>query len=197
MVRWRLKKLLPVAPSSLRLATVAQPPVGDDRRLLVLVGVERALATLEEAFESVGVSPGVITPRIFSVIDAASAPSPLLVIQHERGFLSILLLVGDQPRMVRTKPLAGNDWVVVERELGLTLGFIRTFLGIEDGLTVAVSVEDAGLGEHVKRWIASDELLTGAEAPPPSMALDGTAIRDRVGAHRLDPVVNVISGGVR
>jgi len=197
MVRWRLKKLLPVAPSSLRLATVAQPPDGDNRRLLVLVGVERALAALEDAFESVGVSPGVITPRIFSVTDGADTPSPLLVVQHEEGFLSVLLLVEDQPRMVRTKPLAGNDWAVVERELGLTLGFIRTSLAIEGGMTVAASMEDAGLGEHLKRWIASEDALTEAEAAPPSLALDGTAIRDRVGGHRLDPVVNVISGGVR
>ena len=44
MVLWRLKKLLPVAPSSLRLATVTQPPSEGARRLLVLVGVERAIA---------------------------------------------------------------------------------------------------------------------------------------------------------
>ncbi len=57
MVLWRLKKLLPVAPTSLRLATVTQPPSEGHRRLLVLVGVERAMASLESVFESVGVFP--------------------------------------------------------------------------------------------------------------------------------------------
>lgn len=197
LVMWRLKKLLPVAPSSLRLATVAQPPDGSDRRLLVLVGVEHALASLESVFASVDVSPGVITPRVFAVTGGVDAPSPLLSIQHEDGFLSVLLLIDDQPRLVRTKPMAGNDWAVVERELGLTVSFIRSNLGIEGVMTVAMSVEDAGIGERLKHWIASRESLTEVAAAAPSLAFDGTAIRDRAGAHRLDPVVNVISGGVR
>lgn len=197
VVMWRLKKLLPVPPSSLRLAIIAQPPTAGNRRLLILVGVERAVAALEAAFESVKVSPGLITPRLFAVTDGAHMPSPMLAIQQESGFLSIMLLLDDSPQLVRTKPLAGNDWAVVKRELGLTMAFIESRLGVKDGMTVGLSVEDDHIHDRLKSWIAGEASLTAAGAPPPSLAFDGTAIRDRVGAHRLDPVVNAVSGGVR
>jgi len=197
MVMWRLKKLLPVAPSSLRLATVAQPPTEGTRRLLILVGVERAMAALEAAFDSVKVSPGLITPRLFAVSGGVDDASPVLTIQQESGFLSIMLLLDGSPHLVRTKPLAGNDWAVVRRELVLTLAFIESHLGIKDEMTVELSVEDVDLGDQFKSWVAEEKKLKAANALAPSLAFDGTAIRDRVGAHRLDPVVNVVSGGVR
>jgi len=197
MVMWRLKKLLPVPPSSLRLATVTQPPTDGNRRLLILVGVERAMAALEATFESVKVSPGLITPRLFAVTRGTDVPPPTLTIQQESGFLSIMLLLDDSPRLVRTKPLVGSDWAVVERELVLTMAFIESHLGVKDGMTVGLSVEDDHLGDRLKSWIGEKATLTAVSTPAPSLAFDGTAIRDRVGVHRLDPVVNVVSGGVR
>lgn len=197
MVLWRLKKLLPVAPTSLRLATVTQPSSGDSRRLLILVGVERAIAGLESVFESVGVSPGLISPRVFAVADGRGAVSSVLAVQQESGFLSIMLLVDDQPKVVRTKPLPDNDWSVVERELSLTLGFVRANLGIEGDLEVGASVENEMLADRLKGWIAASDTLSPADAASQSMAFDGTAIRDRVGSFRIDPVVNMMSGGVR
>lgn len=198
MVMWRLKKLLPVPPSSLRLATVAQPPTeGDCRRLLILVGVERAMAALEAAFESVNVSPGLITPRLFAVAGSSDLGSPMLTIQQEAGSLSIMLLLDDSPHVVRTKPLVASDWAVVERELVLTMAYIESRFGVKDGMTVGLSVEDEHLGDRLKNWVDEEASLTVASTPAPSLAFDGTAIRDRVGACRLDPVVNVVSGGVR
>jgi len=197
MVLWRLKKLLPVAPSSLRLATVSQPPTDGARRLLILVGVERAMASLESVFESVGVSPGLLAPRIFAVADGSAMASRVLAVQQESGFLSIMLVLDDSPRLVRTKPLPSNDWAVVERELNLTLAFIETKLGIEDGLTVGMSVESDPLADRLKEWVEVSDKLSPGATEPPSLVFDGTAIRDRVGSFRLDPVVNVMSGGVR
>ncbi len=197
MVMWRLKKLLPVAPSSLRLAMVSQPQTDGDRRLLILVGVERALASLESVFESVGVSPGIITPRAFAMADGSDRVSRVLTIQQENGFLSIMLLLDDAPHVVRTKPLPVNDWAVVERELSLTLDFVETSLGIDSGLNVGISVENDALADRLTDWVASSQKLSPIVAAPPSLAFDGTAIRDRVGSFRLDPVINVMQGGVR
>jgi len=197
MVQWRLKKLLPVPPASLRLATVTQPPSEGARRLLVLVGVERAMAGLESVFDSVGVSPGLISPRVFAVADGKGVASRVLAVQQESGFLSIMLLVNDQPKVVRTKPLPDDDWSVVERELGLTLGYIRMSLDIEGALDVGVSVENDMLADRLKGWIAAEDTLSLVDAASPSIAFDGTAIRDRVGSYRLDPVANLMSGGVR
>lgn len=197
VIIWRLKKLLPVAPASLRLATIVQPAGDGDRRVLVLVGVERALADLEAVFESAGVSPGLITPRIFAVTDGRNDVSSILSIQQEAGFLSIMLLVDDSPRVVRTKPLVATDWAVIERELGLTVGFIESTMEVEGPLQVGLSAEDPEIERSLKTWIADRESLAEATTASPSLAFDGTAVRDRVGAHRLDPVVNILSGGVR
>ena len=197
MVVWRLKKLLPVAPSSLRLATVPQPPTDGPRRLLVMVGIEHALADLEAVFESAGVSPGIITPRIFAMAGGTGTPGPILNIQQEEGFLSLVLLIDDSPHVVRTKLLASNDWAVIERELMMTIGFIEASLGVEGGLTVAVSVEDQELNDRLLSWIASNPTLSSVETAPPSLVFEGTAVRDRVRPFRLDPLVNVLSGEVR
>jgi hypothetical protein len=196
-VVWRLKKLLPVVPSSLRLAIVPQPPGGGRRRLLVTAGVERAIAGLESAFASVGISPGIITSRIFAVADGADAGSPVLTIQQERGFLSLLLLIDDAPRVVRTKPVPNDDWPVIERELGLTLNFIRSTLEIGDPLAVQISCDSADISDRIRDWSDRTGGLSTRVRPPGSMGFEGTAVRDRVGAHRLDPVVHVMEGGVR
>ena len=159
MVMWRLKKLLPVPPSSLRLATIPQPPSDSGRHLLVLVGVERAVASLESVFDSVGVSPGLITPRVFAVADGSGSTPRALAIQQESGFLSIMLLVDDVPHLVRTKPLPAPDWAVVERELNLTLGFIETSLGIDNGLSVGISMENDLLADGVRNWVEASANL--------------------------------------
>jgi hypothetical protein len=197
VVIWRLKKLLPVAPASLRLATVPQPATDGPRRLLVMVGVERALADLEAVFESVGVSLGIIVPRAFAVAGGTGASGPVLSIQQEDGFLSVVLLIDDVPHVVRTKLLAGNDWPVIERELMMTIGFIVDRLGFADGLSVTISAEDPVLVERLEDWSSSTPSLSRAEAVAPSLVFEGTAVRERVRPFRLDPVVNVLSGGVR
>ncbi len=93
--------------------------------------------------------------------------------------------------------LASNDWAVIERELMMTIGFIEASLGVEGGLTVAVSVEDQELNDRLLSWIASIPTLSSVETAPPSLVFEGTAVRDRVRPFRLDPLVNVLSGEVR
>jgi len=186
-----------VAPTSLRLNTVAQPRSDGRHRLLVMAGVERALASLESVYSAVGVSVGILTPRIFAVPDSRSMISPYLAVQQESGFLSIMLLLDDAPHVVRTKPLPSNDWAIVERELSLVLGFVASSLGINDGLSVGISVESDELERRLKGWVDAADALSLAADRPRSEVFHGTGIRDRAGAFRLDPVVNVISGGVR
>jgi hypothetical protein len=93
--------------------------------------------------------------------------------------------------------MAGSDWPVVERELGLTMGFIAAKLGIESGVGVVVSVENESLGGRIAEWITGTPDVSLAATAAPSLAFDGTSIRDRVRPYRLDPVVNVLAGGVQ
>ena len=199
VVRWRLKKLLPVAPTDLRLSVVPLPETGGKRPLLVMAGVERAMAAIEETFSSIGIEVGLITTRLFAIVPRnAGADRPILVIQHEEAFLSLLLLSEGVPRVLRTKPLAagGDSRGTVLRETGLTLGFIRDNLGVEGPIEVKLSCEDPDMDAQLREWLAAQEGL----APAPDGVLPPcgpTTVASRVGPARIAPAAAVVMGELR
>ena len=199
VVRWRLKKLLPVAPTDLRLSVVPLPETGGKKPLLVMAGVERAMAAIEETFSSIGIEVGLITTRLFAIVPRnAGADRPILVIQHEEAFLSLLLLSEGVPRVLRTKPLAagGDSRGTVLRETGLTLGFIRDNLGVEGPIEVKLSCEDPDMDAQLRDWLAAQEGL----APAPDGVLPPcgpTTIASRVGPARIAPAAAVVMGELR
>ncbi len=199
LVRWRLKKLLPVAPTDLRLSVVPLPETGGKRPLLVMAGVERAMAAIEATFSSIGIEVGLITTRLFAIVPRnAGANRPILVIQHEESFLSLLLLSEGVPRILRTKPLAadGDSRGTVLRETGLTLGFIRDKLGVEGPIEVKLSCEDPDLDAQLRDWLAAQEGL--APAPDGVVPPCGpTTVASRVGPVRIAPAAAVVMGELR
>jgi len=199
VVRWRLKKLLPVAPNDLRLSVVPLPETGGKRPLLVMVGVERAMAAVEATFSSIGIEVGLITTRLFAIVPRnAGADRPVLVIQHEESFLSLLLLSDGVPQVLRTKPLAagGDSQGTVLRETSLTLGFIRDKLGVEGPIGVKLSCEDPDMDAQLREWLAAQEGV----APAPdavSPPCGPTTVVSRIGAVRLAPPAAVVMGELR
>jgi hypothetical protein len=199
VVRWRLKKLLPVSPTDLRLSVVRLPGADGQRRLLVMAGIERAVAGIEACFSSVGVEVGLITTRLFALVPRfAGGARPLLVIQHEQGFLSLLLLVDGEPRLLRTKPLApgDGDGTSVLREAALTLGYIRQSIGVEGQIEVKLSCERTDMDSVVRGWFVEQEgLVPAPEAAVPPCG--PSTVVDRLGAACLAPALAVVSGELR
>jgi hypothetical protein len=199
IVRWRLKKLLPVPPAELRLSVDRLVESEGRRRLLVMTGIERAVAAIEASFAAVGVEVGLITTRLFALVPRLSWESvATLVIQHEEGFVSFLLLVGGVPRLLRTKPLArsnGDDSAVL-REAKLTLAYIRESVAVEGEIEVRLSCEKSALDAELRGWLAEQTGLVPAEIPaaPPC---GPTTVVDRLGATRLAPALAVVSGELR
>jgi len=199
VVRWRLKKLLPVPPADLRLAIVRLPESGGQKRLLVMAGIERAMAGIEACFAAIGVEVGLITTRLFALVPRfIGASPPTLVIQHEESFLSLLLLIDGVPRLLRTKPLPrpDEDGRAGLREASLTLGFIRESVGIEDQIEVKLSCDRPEMDVIIRRWLAEQTGLSPAveSAGPPC---GPTTVVDRLGAARLAPALAVVSGELR
>jgi hypothetical protein len=199
VVRWRLKKLLPVSPTDLRLSVVRLPGADGQRRLLVMAGIERAMAGVEACFSSVGVEVGLITTRLFALVPRlAGVTCPMLVVQHEEGFLSLFLLVEGEPRLLRTKPLAAGDGdgSSVLREAALTLGYIRESVGIEGQIEVKMNCDRIEMDAVVRGWLAEQEGLVPASeaAVPPS---GPSTVVDRLGAACLAPALAVVSGELR
>ena len=107
VVRWRLKKLLPVAPTELRLSVVRLPETVAGVRFWFWRASNARWLRSKRPSMSIGIQPGLITTRLFALIPRLSVGDrPLLLIQLERGFLSLILLVGGEPRLLRTKPLS-------------------------------------------------------------------------------------------
>jgi hypothetical protein len=199
VVRWRLKKLLPVAPTELRLSVVRQPEIAGQRRLLVMAGIERAMSAIESAFEAIGVEVGLITTRLFALVPrGAGAIRPTLVIQHEESFFSLLLLAEGVPRLLRTKPLAISDQGAgtLLREVGLTLGFIRDSLGLSSEIEVKLTSESPDIDGELRAWLAEqDGLAPSVEAAAPPCG--PTTVVNRLGVARLAPAVAVVRGELR
>jgi hypothetical protein len=199
VVRWRLRKLLPVPPTELRLSVVRLPESEGQRRLLVMAGIERAIAGIEACFAAVGVEVGLITTRLFSLVPRLAKESAVtLVIQREQSFLSLLLLVDGVPRLLRTKPLARSDGddTAVLREATLTLGFIREAVGVDGEIEVRLSCERPEMDANIRGWLAERTgLVPAAETMGPPCG--PTTVVDRLGAPRLAPALAVVSGELR
>jgi hypothetical protein len=193
VVRWRLKKLLPVPPTDLRLFIDPVPSDDGTHPVVCTVGLERAFDTLEGAFSDVGVELGLVTSRAFAL---AHRPSrrPRLLVQQEQGFVVVVLTANDAPLLIRTKPLAAsrNSGETVRRELNLTLGYIREQLDVDGEIELQVSAEDAKLEGEVEDWRSSCQGLARSPAGlSPTFNQGGAA--DRLGRARIEASYAVIA----
>ncbi|MFV2072993.1 MAG: hypothetical protein ACC742_10135 [Thermoanaerobaculales bacterium] len=198
VVRWRLKKLLPIPPSELRLSVVRVPEAGGQQKLLCLAGVERAVAGIEASFRAVGVEPGLVTTRLFAVTPRAdTVKGAILVVQHEAALFSLMLLVDGAPRLLRTKllPLVEKDEDTGLREVRLALGFIRDDLGVDGEIEVALTVEKPESETALRRWLAEQDGLVPSAVPSVPPCAPST-VADRLGAARLAPAVSVVTEGI-
>lgn len=199
VVRWRLKKLLSVPPAELRLSVVRLPEAGGHRNLLVLAGIERAMAAVESTFREIGVEVGLITTRLFALVPrSTSSGLPVLVIQVESGFLSALLLEGGVPRLLRTKPLPAiqDHSATVTRELRLTLEFVRDRIGLDGRIEVRMVCPDKVLEGRLAAWLGEQQHLEPA-VDAPAAACGPRTVVERIGAARLAPAIAVVTGAVR
>jgi len=199
VVRWRLKKLLPVPPSELRLSVVRLPESAGQRRLLVMTGIERAMAAIEACYSAIGVEVGLITTRLFALVPRlAGVTLPTLVIQHEESFLSLLLVVDAVPRLLRTKPLPpqDGDGKTLLREATMTLGFVRESVGIKGDIEIRLNSERPEMDAVLRSWLADQPgLVPAAETVGPPCG--PTTVVNRLGAARLAPALAVVSGELR
>jgi hypothetical protein len=199
VVRWRLKKLLPVPPAQLRLVAVPLPAAATgNKRLLCMVGLESALAELEAAFDRFGAQPCLITPRHCALVESRTNVPYRLLIQQEAGFLSLVLLENGTPSLIRTKPLPEphGPWQVVVREQHMALDYVREELAISATIQVAITAEAAEIASGLSAWW-SDQEGVELEAPPELIPGDQPDLAAQLGTSRLAPVYALLGGLAR
>jgi hypothetical protein len=158
VVRWRLKKLLPCRPEEVRLDFLAD---GQNGRLLVLLALDRPLATVEETFAAAGVQIGRIEPTVLALTALLPvSETPVMLAAVEERALALVVLASGRPILVRNKPLPVDPRraeAFIERELTRTLTHAREQNKLSGSVTVwfaSGAKGDAGGG--VERWAASE-----------------------------------------
>ncbi len=197
VLRWRLKKLLPIAPADLRIAASIQSPMGDTKSVLCSAVPEKAVAQLESAFAGAGVSPGLVLPRIFALAtETASSDGHRVIVQQEDSVWSIVVIVNGGIRLIRTKPLpqSGGPWAGAQREISLAMSYIRTTMLIDGAINIVVSASDEASARSMADWFDGQADVAVQISTALQVCPDAT-LAATLGNGRLAPIAAVLHGG--
>jgi Tfp pilus assembly PilM family ATPase len=184
MVRWALKRTLPIAPDQLRLAWMPVSRTGTKRKVLVVSAVEKSIAAIEAALRAAGIQPSMIEPLGLNLWNAITAGETALtgdrVMFHisDQEFTTALFR-GAEPLFLRSRPMSGERSVA--GEIRLTASFLRenhqldtletchlAFDGADQNLTEVIRNEFGGNVSRVEagRYLAihPDVDVSGIEA---------------------------------
>jgi type IV pilus assembly protein PilM len=138
VVRWSLKRTLPIPPDTLRLAysVLSKTPAGV--KLLVLSAVEKTLTAIEKVFAAAGLEAILIEPIGLNIWNAVAvrealpnngqANDRLFLYVREREFTTAVFR-GEQPLFIRSRNLGGER--TLEQEIRLSATYLRDNLGTE------------------------------------------------------------------
>lgn len=197
VLRWRLKKLLPVSPADLRIAASVQSVEGDQKQVLCSAVPERAVAQLESAFDGAGISPGLVVPRILALVMEPALPGARrVIVQQEDSVLSMAVVANDGVRLVRTKPLppSGGAWGGVEREISLAMSYIRNTMAIKGAAEAVVSASDEDSTVSMAGWL-KDQQNVAVRIPEARHICPDAHLAAMLGSARLAPMAAVLDGG--
>jgi len=131
IVRWSLKRTLPIAPEDLRVAFEVLQRTPSTVKLLVVSALEKTLAKLEAAFTSAGISIVLIEPiglNLWNAIAVRENGTPgdrLFLYVREREFTTAVFK-GSQPVFLRSRNLTGER--SVQQEIWLSASYLRDSL---------------------------------------------------------------------
>jgi Tfp pilus assembly PilM family ATPase len=131
IVRWSLKRTLPIAPEDLRVAFEVLQRTPSTVKLLVVSALEKTLAKLEAAFTTAGISIVLIEPvglNLWNAIAVRENGAPgdrLFLYVREREFTTAVFK-GAQPVFLRSRNLTGER--SVQQEIRLSASYLRDSL---------------------------------------------------------------------
>lgn len=133
VIRWSLKRTLPIPPELLRLSFLVLHRMENRRRLLVVSALEKTLAGIERSCREAGLDPVIIEPLGLNVWNAIAAAEPatagerLLIHVSENEFTTALFR-GDEPIFLRSRQLHGDRSVA--QEIRLSASYLRDNLPV-------------------------------------------------------------------
>ena len=182
VVRWSLKRTLPIAPEELRIAKEVLGPVPNGVKVLALSAREKTLAAIERVFTNEGFDVVLIEPvglniwNAITIREATTAGDRLFLFIREHDFTTAVFR-GSQPMFLRSRNLSAER--TLSQEIRLSASYLRDTLSSNTFESCYVAGEaidpetiDAVAREFnspVKRVVAAD---FADEVPANAGALD-------------------------
>lgn len=151
MVLWKLKKLLPGVTAPLAVTFREMPAAGEGKRLLVAAAPVESLSSIEQAFESLGVRIGRLSPASLALFEglapalAEQAGGDYALVHRTTGSFSMVIARDEAPLFFRQRP-AEEEPEDHDQELRLSLSYYAEKLQGPGLSAVYVHDELAGKG---------------------------------------------------
>lgn len=134
IVRWSLKRTLPIPPDQLRVAFHVLSRKGEGAKVLVLSALEATLSALEKAAAAVGLEVVLIEPLGLNIWNAIAVREPdtnadrLFLYVRDTDFTTAVFR-GAQPLFIRSRNLSGER--SIEQEIRLSANYLRDSLAVD------------------------------------------------------------------
>ena len=135
VVRWSLKRTLPIPPEQLRIAFSVLSRADGTAKVLVLSAMEATLAAIERVFTAAGFEIVLIEPvglniwNAITVREGADGAGDRLFIYLRDTDFTTAVFRGGQPLFIRSRNLSGDR--TVEQEIRLSANYLRDSLSVE------------------------------------------------------------------
>lgn len=167
VIRWRLKKLLPVPPADMRLSVLRVGSSQKGERVLTVMVLERAIRDLEGAFEDAGVVPGFIVPRLFPLDRAGTGWT--VTLEDVPGHLALLASREGSPVALRSRmvPPGRSPADLARGEIRRLEVFLEGTHGLEEHEVLEVSIlcDDEDERRRLEELLGRGERFRGRPAP--------------------------------
>lgn len=134
VVRWSLKRTLPIPPEQLRVAHTVLSRTAEGAKVLVLSALDATLAHIERVFAAAGVDVIVVEPvglniwNAVAVREGDTSDNRLFVYVREDEFTTAVFR-GAQPLFIRSRNLTRDR--TLEQEIRLSASYLRDTLANE------------------------------------------------------------------
>ena len=189
VVRWSLKRTLPIAPELLRVSYTVLSREGQAAKVLVLSALEATLAAIEKVFAAAGLDVVLIEQlglniwNAIAVREAETTADRLFLYVRDTDFTTAVFR-GSQPLFIRSRNLSGER--SVEQEIRLSASYLRDTLAVESFEHCYV----AGIGGTAVHETLATEFNTNVR----SVALRDYVEETPADIHNLDAELTACTG---
>jgi type IV pilus assembly protein PilM len=134
VVRWSLKRTLPIPPEQLRVAYTVLSRNGEGAKVLVLSALEATLTAIEKVLGEAGLDVVLVEPlglniwNAITVREEETTADRLFLYVRETDFTTAVFR-GSQPLFIRSRNISGER--TVEQEIRLSANYLRDTLEVD------------------------------------------------------------------